>query len=972
MGSSGEKTTMIILCDDGSLKIYVADPAKTEYWLQPHLKQTNPILQLKSHVKASTTNPSQWSPAMHLFNLLPTTIQEMQNSRVLAELANATKLAQSESKATTEVTGQKPPKEKSEEPRLTRKNAIKKKKSSASTQPNSNSNQAAASTSTITPSSMFDIDYFEKCAQINDYELGGRDLLEVYNAQQLKSRLNLGNTRSVLSNRPDGFSLEISYTSASASANMLLIGCRVHLGTASLERVPAYFEVFGRRIPVTKPVRPRWYDVCLTREEAFIGDNKLTLKVGPSQDSRGSRVVSIDALLVYAKSRDELGWSRNEANQLQSAYNDKQKQRNGKPSSSEPQENKASTKKLIKKKTDVKRKQPDPTAIETIQLEAYEPKFFDKLLGQSLHLAEHCLLLSENISDANDNEPHTISKKIMALICPPLVLHKAKSLLFNSLALSSSSLNNTNLNALLASILPLYNAYKDEALLTLVLRTFKINVPKSVKLPLEYFDQIYDYEQLQRVLLICGSLIHEQRAHNMARFAADNKTFVIALNSLFWRCVNRCSQSPILSIGECQQTNLTACVETLIECMHSLLLVEVSVGGTQAQLASYFGNLPLVNLIIGCYMKLICSTHLHINFTSRKTLLHLLKHHHQSNLLPQPQPHPIQDASKKSIFSPSTLNNAAKSSSAAKPASRSSKATPTLQNQASSASRSVDEAVNFSGLSSNAGNNTYEDLDLRPDGESDILVGYDGQAVNLIEDSEPPSNALEENVTEFTPAAISAAIAAVVAPSASNHPESANAAQPQQQFMSLAPFSVDQEDEMLQLAMALSLNEANAAAANSANPPPPPVFPRQTLPASSNTSNSKPNVASSTTPKSNTQTTKKEQEVLLPIVQAVPSYLQNTNAKLALMRKVMLEKMAHCIESAYFERSFVVPKNLSESHVATAGLSSIAFFQCVLTLMADLNSKDANDRMLLDSILHGILGMLQPLKDLSYELKANK
>ena len=58
---------MIILCDDGSLKIYVADSEKTEYWLQPHLKSTNPLIQLKS--------TSIWS-ASSLFELCPMSIFE--------------------------------------------------------------------------------------------------------------------------------------------------------------------------------------------------------------------------------------------------------------------------------------------------------------------------------------------------------------------------------------------------------------------------------------------------------------------------------------------------------------------------------------------------------------------------------------------------------------------------------------------------------------------------------------------------------------------------------------------------------------------------------------------------------------------------------------------------------------------------------------------------------------------------------
>jgi len=56
---------MIILCDDGSLKIYVADSDKTDYWLQPHLQATSPLAQLRAS--------PMWTSA-HLFQLCPASV----------------------------------------------------------------------------------------------------------------------------------------------------------------------------------------------------------------------------------------------------------------------------------------------------------------------------------------------------------------------------------------------------------------------------------------------------------------------------------------------------------------------------------------------------------------------------------------------------------------------------------------------------------------------------------------------------------------------------------------------------------------------------------------------------------------------------------------------------------------------------------------------------------------------------------
>lgn len=46
---------------------------------------------------------------------------------------------------------------------------------------------------------MFPVDFFEHCSVMNDIEFGGNDLLQVYNVQQLKNRLNSqGSIKNVL------------------------------------------------------------------------------------------------------------------------------------------------------------------------------------------------------------------------------------------------------------------------------------------------------------------------------------------------------------------------------------------------------------------------------------------------------------------------------------------------------------------------------------------------------------------------------------------------------------------------------------------------------------------------------------------------------------------------------------------------------------------------------------------------------
>ena len=107
----------------------------------------------------------------------------------------------------------------------------------------------------------------------------------------------------------------------------------------------------------------------------------------------------------------------------------------------------------------------------------YEPKAFDCLLGQLLYALENCLVLlnSSHELESKDTQSsikslkdsHFISVDLLSLICPPLVLFKAKSLLNNPLYLPS-------LYSSATSVVSLYNNYKDDAVLTLISNTFKL------------------------------------------------------------------------------------------------------------------------------------------------------------------------------------------------------------------------------------------------------------------------------------------------------------------------------------------------------------------------------------------------------------------------------------------------------------------------------------------------------------------
>ena len=165
-------------------------------------------------------------------------------------------------------------------------------------------------------------------------------------------------------------------------------------------------------------------------------------------------------------------------------------------------------------------------------------------------------------SDSSLKDSHLISIELLSLICPPLVVFKAKSLLYNALYLPSTSSPSTN-----TSVVSLYNNYKDDALLSLIANSFKLKLIQASIDYRHYFntfddylDQVYDFETYQKVLLICKSLIQQHRAHNFVKLLSDKfnmatngqRHFISSLNALFWRIVNRAplSNNSMNTIGQ--------------------------------------------------------------------------------------------------------------------------------------------------------------------------------------------------------------------------------------------------------------------------------------------------------------------------------------------------------------------------------------------------------------------------------------
>lgn len=143
----------------------------------------------------------------------------------------------------------------------------------------------------ISNSVTFPVDFFEHCQMMNEVEIAGNDLLQIYNLAQLKHRLNATGLY-VACNKPLGFTIEVT----SNDNNMVMTGLRVLLGSQDAQKVPSFIEVFGRIISIAL-TRSRWYDIAFSRDESLQADKKFSVTFGPSQDAES--LTMVDSIKMY-------------------------------------------------------------------------------------------------------------------------------------------------------------------------------------------------------------------------------------------------------------------------------------------------------------------------------------------------------------------------------------------------------------------------------------------------------------------------------------------------------------------------------------------------------------------------------------------------------------------------------------------------------------------------------------------------
>lgn len=90
-----------------------------------------------------------------------------------------------------------------------------------------------------------------------------------------------------------------------SNPDLVMVGCRVHVGNTSASHIPSEFRVFQRSIRLEEGVRC-WYDIPFTNAEALLADEEFTIIIGSTFS--GSSLPRIDCLEIYGRSKDDFGW----------------------------------------------------------------------------------------------------------------------------------------------------------------------------------------------------------------------------------------------------------------------------------------------------------------------------------------------------------------------------------------------------------------------------------------------------------------------------------------------------------------------------------------------------------------------------------------------------------------------------------------------------------------------------------------
>jgi E3 ubiquitin-protein ligase UBR4 len=94
-------------------------------------------------------------------------------------------------------------------------------------------------------------------------------------------------------------------TISNPNPDIVMVGCRIHVGNTSASNIPSEITIFHRVIKLDEGMRS-WYDIPFTTAESLLADEEFTIVVGRTFD--GSSIPRIDSIEVYGRAKDEFGW----------------------------------------------------------------------------------------------------------------------------------------------------------------------------------------------------------------------------------------------------------------------------------------------------------------------------------------------------------------------------------------------------------------------------------------------------------------------------------------------------------------------------------------------------------------------------------------------------------------------------------------------------------------------------------------
>ncbi|KAG1664196.1 E3 ubiquitin-protein ligase UBR4 [Nymphon striatum] len=248
--NGGHRTTLILLCEDGSLRIYMAGIDHTGFWFSPSTNGVDPSLPIiRKSSKKKKGNRSQLAKPGRSSGSVSFAVDYFEHADPLTDI---------------EFGG----------------NDILQ----------------------VIFISLILKEYLKllmiKCIAKKTAKLKS---IKVYNTNQIKHRLNTSNLY-IASTKPTSFTIDLINNDSS----VVIVGVRILVGSQEVSLAPSFFEIIGRTQQMSAIMtRGRWFDFPLTHEESMTIDKKLTILFGASS----SNVTMVDSIKVYGKAKEVFGWS---------------------------------------------------------------------------------------------------------------------------------------------------------------------------------------------------------------------------------------------------------------------------------------------------------------------------------------------------------------------------------------------------------------------------------------------------------------------------------------------------------------------------------------------------------------------------------------------------------------------------------------------------------------------------------------